>query len=140
MDLPPGLVFLVMFIVFFVVLYRKASAERDPEWEGQWRRLPARERLRISKAAREGEALEDHRDVELAAGSARQQRQLTWGSSTSATGQIVIGSVVALAGIAQGSILIAVGGLALVGLGIWRVNRARSVNRNLRRAEEADRG
>lgn len=94
-----------------------------------------RDRLRISAAARHGEALEDPLEAELAAGSAGQQRDLLAGSTTGLTLRIVVAVAIALAGIAQGSLLIFMGGLALLGLGYWRFRRMRDAARNLKRAQ-----
>lgn len=134
--MPPALlVFAALFVVLFAFFYFGLRKDRDPEWERRWRQLPMGDRLRISSAARRGEALEDPLEAELAAGSARQQGDLLAGSTTGLTLQIVVAVAIALAGVAQGSFLIVIGGLALLGLGYWRFRRMRDAARNLERAQ-----
>jgi hypothetical protein len=49
--------------------------------------------------------------------------------------RILVAVVIALAGIAEGSPLIAAAGLALLAFGLWRFNRERRLTRNLKRVE-----
>lgn len=133
------LIVVVLFVAFFVFFYFRLRGDRDVEWERRWRQLDWADRRRISSAARRGEKLEDPVEAELAAGSARQQRELNWGSSVGSIVQMAVAVLVALAGIAQGALPITVGGLVLLGVAWWRVQHARARARNLEQVSQGDR-
>jgi hypothetical protein len=128
----------VLFPNFFAVAYVRLRKNRDPDWEERWRYLSRRDRLRISSAARRGEMPSDPVEAELAAGSARQQRQVFSGGAIGPIINMVVAVVLMLAGIAQGSPLISAGGAALFGFAFWRRKRERNISRNLNRVERGD--
>jgi flagellar biosynthesis component FlhA len=99
--------------------------------------LPIRDRLRIARAARRGERLDDPSEATLAAGSAQYQQQLLFNSRIGDPRvQLVFAFVVTLIGVLARSPSIVALGLAIIALSAWRLSRLKARRENLAQAEE----
>lgn len=131
------LIFTGAIATIVAVRYRWLLAIRDKEWKRRWRALPKRERLRIAAAVRRGEKLDDPAEAELAAGSARFQRDVVYGGmSVGPMMQPAVAGIALLGGLLSGSVALIVFGLALVAFDGWRMWSNRTRRETLTRAAE----
>jgi flagellar biosynthesis component FlhA len=95
------------------------------------------QRRQIEVAVRSGEPLADPEEAELGAGYARQQQTAAAIFSQSRALHLLLASILLLAALTEGSILILVLMPLLLTFLIWVAYRERVTSRNLERAESA---
>jgi hypothetical protein len=136
---------LLAFVAMFVVVttpfaYRRMKRERNLEWERRWTQLPLAERWRLIRQARRGITPADPAEAELVAGSARYQRSVRRSVSYRGIVRLVVASILLLAAIAEGSVLLIGLALAFLGFVAWLGRRDRALDRRLASAEDLDAG
>src|SRR4051812_42859699 len=117
------LVALVIGAIGGAAAYVRYRQTRDPEWdewETRWRELPLSERKRLARLARRGGTGSDPAEASLISGSARYQRTFGFAQRQSEKALSIVAAVIVLAGLAEGSAVIALGGVALLTFFVWR--------------------